>query len=263
MNIRRYTPSAPNPCYGALPAETALRWDDSMSEIGIIVVIVMCIAGLALLISGIILLAKGGSGAPGETTEASLKEVIRVNVPAQALLVLVGAGLLSGGGYLAVTHTQTSNSSANSSSPALIVPTSSSAELGPSPSISQAAGISQPTAALTSPSNETSVSRSKGFVATGSAANLGPNTIWILDYDGGYTVDQEGKVINGQWSATDQPLGDSSDHLPFNLSMVAVLANPHCAATLNTIDGTSDDYTPSLPQGCIQVGQVTVNVSKP
>ena len=69
-------------------------------------------------------------------------------------------------------------------------------------------------------------------------------------------------VSAGQWSATDKPLGDPSDHLPFDLTMVTVLANPHCAEVLTRVNSTSNDYVQHLPHGCRQVGEVTVDVSK-
>jgi hypothetical protein len=235
-----------------------------MSSLGVAVVIVMCVAGIFLLVSGIFLLLRGGADAGGGRTEASLKEVIKVNVPAQALLVLVGAGLLSAGGYLAVSRTQ------DAASP--IVPTILSAGTHPSnpsatpdPDASPRASASNspPTVTLVYPTNGTSVSRSQGFIATGSSGSLGPNTIWILDSDSGYFVDEESATASGQWSATDKPLGDSSDHLPFDLTMIVVLANPHCALILDSVNATANDYIQNLPRGCKQVGQVTVNVAKP
>jgi hypothetical protein len=236
-----------------------------MSRLGVVVIIVLCISGLFLLISGIWLMLRGRPDTPDGATEATLKEVIRVNVPAQALLVLVGAGLLISGGYLAVTRAQDTGTSSVGQVPVSTGRNSPSAKPSPSPSPSTSLPptAGQSSATLSYPSDGTKVSRQRGFIATGAAASLGPYTVWILDYDGGYTVDQEAKIVAGQWSATDQPLGDSSDHLPYDLTMVVALANPHCAARLTQIGSTRNDYTQSLPDGCRIVGQVTVNVSKP
>ena len=121
--------------------------------------------------------------------------------------------------------------------------------------------VQTPYAVLQSPGNGALVSQSQGFIASGKAASLGPNTIWILDYDGGYTVDQEAAVYSETWTAVDRPLGDSSDRLPFSLTMRAVVANPHCAEILSQINSTSDDYIQNLPDGCKIIGQVTVKVS--
>jgi hypothetical protein len=121
--------------------------------------------------------------------------------------------------------------------------------------------VQTPYAVLQSPGNGALVSRSQGFIASGKAASLGPNTIWILDYDGGYTVDQEAVVYSETWTAVDRPLGDSSDRLPFSLTMRAVVANPHCAEILSQINSTSDDYIQNLPDGCKIIGQVAVKVS--
>jgi|HubBroStandDraft_6_1064221.scaffolds.fasta_scaffold43826_6 hypothetical protein len=229
------------------------------------VTIVLCVSGLFLLISGIWLMLRGRPSSPQDATEASLKEVIRLNVPAQALLVLVGAALLVCGGYFAVTKTQASETSPSAgSSPATESPTAP--QTSPSASPTPAKVLTTPGAAsatLNHPVDGTKVSRSRGFVARGTATSLGPYTVWILDYDSGYTVDQEATVSAGKWSALDQPLGDSSDQLPFELTMVAVVANPHCALKLGQIDSTSNDYTQSLPEGCNIFGRVTVDVSTP
>lgn len=120
-----------------------------------------------------------------------------------------------------------------------------------------------PIVTLTSPTHGQSVSRSKGFAASGEALSLGSGTVWILDYDGGYTVDQEGTVASGLWSAVDQPLGDSSDSLPYYLTMRVVIANPACAAILQKTNETTQDYLTQLPAGCKYVTGVTVHVTTP
>ena len=84
-----------------------------------------------------------------------------------------------------------------------------------------------------------------------------------MDYDGGYTVDQEAAIAGGRWSATDEPLGDASDHLPYSLTMVAALATPSCAKILTQTNATSNDYLEQLPAGCSLFGEVTVNVTTP
>jgi hypothetical protein len=123
--------------------------------------------------------------------------------------------------------------------------------------------VGRPSAKLLQPVDGSQVSRSHGFTASGSEASLGSETIWILDYDGGYTVDQEAAVAGGHWSATDQPLGDSSNHLPYGLTMVATFADPTCAKKLAHLNEGNNDYTSELPAGCKLFGEVTVNVTKP
>lgn len=148
--------------------------------------------------------------------------------------------------------------------PKAISSTSSPKSASPAASVTNASpSINTPYAVLKSPKNNALVSRSQGFTAAGKAAALGTNTIWILDFDGGYTVDQEANVNSGSWSAVDKPLGDSSDHLPFYLTMRAVLANRHCEGILSAVNSTSDDYIQNLPAGCKIIGQVTVKVSQP
>jgi hypothetical protein len=133
---------------------------------------------------------------------------------------------------------------------------SSSSPTASSPNLNEISPV------LTSPSNGTRVSKSRGFTASGTTAYLGSDTIWILDSDGGYTVDQQAVVSGGRWSAVDQPLGDSSDHLPFDLTMVAVLANPPCAAKLTRIGDTNNDFIAQLPPGCNLFGRVMVDVAR-
>ncbi len=151
----------------------------------------------------------------------------------------------------------------------------SSSASGPSSSSSSLSGITQqpnsaPTAgstspALTYPTNGQVVSRSSGFVASGPAPSaLYPETIWILDHGIEYLVDTEATVSAGRWSAPDYPLGDSSNGLPYDITMVAVLATPNCASQLSALDHTHNgDHTKYLPAGCTQFGQVTVNVAQP
>ena len=142
--------------------------------------------------------------------------------------------------------------------------------LGPSPApgpsspmSSSPAGSTFPT--LTYPTNGQVVSRSNGFVASGAAPSaLYPDTIWILDHGIEYIVDTEATVSVGSWSAPDHPLGNSSNRLPYDITMVAVLATPHCASQLSALDHTvNGDHTKYLPAGCTQFGQVTVNVAEP
>ena len=112
------------------------------------------------------------------------------------------------------------------------------------------------------PSDGTDVSVSLGFKAGGRAEAIGSRSIWILDYDSGYTVDQKAVISTGRWSAVDAPLGDTSD-LPFNLTVVAVLANADCEKKLTQISATKEDYTDTLPDGCTIFGRRVLSVSRP
>jgi hypothetical protein len=76
-------------------------------------------------------------------------------------------------------------------------------------------------------------------------------------------VDQKAVTTGGRWSAIDQPLGNSSNRLPYSLTMVAALANPSCASTLTKLNKSpNSDYTVQLPAGCKLFGQVTVDVTR-
>jgi hypothetical protein len=100
-------------------------------SLAIVSIIVLLILGAALLAAGIYFMFSGRVDVKGDRTEASLKEIISVNVPAQALLIIVGAGFLAFGAWLAVTHTQEAAS--------LVVPPPSN---GPSATTSQSSGPS-------------------------------------------------------------------------------------------------------------------------
>ncbi len=107
----------------------------------------------------------------------------------------------------------------------------------------------------------TVIGQKKGLIATGTATDLGTNTVWILDYDGGYTVDDEATVTGTRWRAADLPLGDSTDPIPFTVTVKTVLANPACATALAKLNTTVTDYTKTLPAGCTVVGSITGTVT--
>jgi hypothetical protein len=131
-------------------------------------------------------------------------------------------------------------------------PPKTSAPTGPAPHVT-----------FDSPADGAAVSRRRGFTARGTATALGRYTIWLLDYDGGYTVDDEAAVSDGKWTATDAPLGDETSRIPFTLEVRIVLADAACAGALAKLNATRDDYTAALPPGCAVVGSRTVTVSKP
>lgn len=122
---------------------------------------------------------------------------------------------------------------------------------------------SEPVVTLRSPAAGTDVSRSKGFIASGEARSLGLDTVWILDSHGSFTVDSKAKIVAGKWSAPDRALGDSSQHLPFGLTLAAVLADPRCASRLEQVLFSTNDYIARLPAGCSVFAQVNVRVALP
>jgi hypothetical protein len=207
--------------------------------------VVLIIAGLALVVVAIL-----GSG--------DFVKVVIPSLPAWAriALAIVGAGVFALAFIPSVLNNSPSGASAMPSA------TASTPGRGATPPPSQAAPSSL-LVTLASPPTDTDVSRSQGFIATGRARSLGTYTVWILDYDGGYTVDQEATVASGQWSAVDRPLGDASDHLPYYLTMRVVTANTKCATKLQQINSTKNDYTQNLPAGCTYISGTTVHVTKP
>jgi hypothetical protein len=121
-----------------------------------------------------------------------------------------------------------------------------------------------PAVSLISPTTGASVSRTRTFTVTGKASHLGNETIWLTDYDGGYTVDDEATIFdNGGWTASDSDVGDPGQALPFPLTLRVVLADPGCAAALQKTMRTNGDYLTALPGGCAVADSVTVNVTTP
>ena len=207
--------------------------------LGVIVIIV----GLTLIAAGLWLTFRPR----GDASTVRVPSVI-VQGPAGMGIIVLGLFSLAGGAYLSM---KTPQGPTKTPIPA------------PVPTISHTPNRTGPLATLKYPRDGTDVSRQEGFVARGTASSLGSYTIWILDYDGGYTVDQKAIVSNATWSAIDRPLGSSSDRLPYNLTMVAVFADPPCAHRLMQVNSTENDYMNHLPAGCKIFSQVTVNVSKP
>lgn len=161
-----------------------------------------------------------------------------------------------------IANPSTSASTSGSSPPVSTSPTplntSSASGAAPMPS------TNGPVVHLVSPAPRTAVSKSKGFTVRGSFSNLGNDTIWLTDYDGGYTVDSEAALAtNDTWAASDSDLGNAGESLPFPLTVRLILANEHCAAKLQATYNTNGDYLPSLPGGCIIADALTVNVTTP
>lgn len=194
-----------------------------------------------------------------------------VTLPLSGLLLVLGLCCIGYSGYLGANKSINSISpAANNSNSAPISPTSptftTTPTAVPSTSTHAAPPARAPSVKLDTPRNGTIVSEKKGFVATGTVSSLGTNTLWILDYDGGsdYTIDEPAKVVDGKWSATDGPgLGSPSQSLPFSLTMVVVVADSSCNATLNKLNNTQNFNISSLPSGCEVVTETTVNVSRP
>jgi hypothetical protein len=120
-----------------------------------------------------------------------------------------------------------------------------------------------PKAKLTSPRADARVSVSHGFTVRGTVTGLGKDTIWIVDYDGGYTVDTQATVIGKSWSATDNNLEGTGNAMPFTVTTQAFIATPVCASSLTNIQASTNNYVYKMPPGCRIFGQVPVNVSKP
>ncbi len=121
-----------------------------------------------------------------------------------------------------------------------------------------------PTVSLASSVRGADVSRTKVFHVTGTSSHLGNDTIWLTDYDSGYTVDSQATVYpDGTWEAADSDVGNSGQSLPFPLNLRVILADVECATRLNATMNSNGDYLTALPGGCTVAGAVTVNVTRP
>jgi hypothetical protein len=215
--------------------------------------------GLLLLLAGVVLLVRWKTtSAPGAKITVWNIEV--ENAGPGLLVMLVGLGVIIAGGYFltqAIEHTQ---------SPTPVSPAGSAT---PSAAAVSSAGSSSgafPFARITYPRRGTQVSRHKGFVEGGTVAALGPDTIWVLDHPsrGVYYIDGPATVNGSSWSFNDYPLGDSSDPLPYSLTVVTVEATPGCASALDRDAKTlAIPKIEALPHGCDKFAGVTVNVTRP
>ena len=212
---------------------------------------VLTTLGIALVITGIIMIIvmRSASGSDGQQHTGVVTPVVSFNGPVGLVLVVLGIVCVA---IPATRYLLSASPSATRASAPVVVVTSAAK----SPTTITASAM------LTSPPDNMSVSRKNGFTAHGNARSLGKDTIWIVDYDGGYTIDGEALVSGNAWSAGDYPLGDSTDKLPFDLTMKALLATPGCAGQLLRIEGTNSEYVSSLPAGCTIFGSVTVVVDE-
>lgn len=169
-------------------------------------------------------------------------------------LGIAGAGLFASAFLIPSVAGQSPNQPSAASSP--------SAPAGPSSPASAARPPSGPIVQVKSPQKGQAVPQGKGFVATGTVRQLGNDTIWLTDYDGGYTVDNQASVDqNGTWTASDSDLGNAGQPLPFVLTARVILADAQCAAKLQAAENSNSDYLTSLPGGCTVAGHIAVQVT--
>jgi hypothetical protein len=145
-------------------------------------------------------------------------------------------------------------------------PTSASsgqiASRAPSPSAAPTVPI-VPTVKITSPIAGTPVSESQGFVVVGTVSDLGGDTIWIVDYYDGYTVDDKATLLSGgTWRASDDNLEGNGYSPPFPVTTDAIIASPACAKALDRTEKSSDNSMDNLPVGCTIADQVVLEVNR-
>ena len=205
---------------------------------------ILQIAGITLMVIGIVLIILMKT-VPSKIQISNIK----AEGPVGLALVVAGLSCLFAGSISNINRSLPTSST--SASPSVLLPSGTSSAVSPS-------------ATLEYPANGTRVSKKRGFTTGGMYSSLGSDTIWILDHERMYIVDQQAVTAGGKWSALDQPLGTPSDQVPFTLTIVAVFADPSCASRLRVLNqSVSGDHTPELPPGCTPFGQVTVNVTQP
>ncbi len=114
--------------------------------------------------------------------------------------------------------------------------------------------------------NQQTVSRAQGFVIRGSVTDLGNDSIWLFDFNNAYFIDVQATVppFSGNWKAADRPLGGASQSLPFQITVVVVLATPQCDRVLQANLSAHETRLPSLPPGCDLIPPpITVTVNRP
>jgi hypothetical protein len=214
--------------------------------------VVLIIAAVAFVV-----LAIAGSG-----------QFVQIKIPelkawSRWLLGIAGAGLFAAAFLIPSVANQPPGQALSASSaptaPISGLPSSASASTSPTQPVASGATVQ-----LIAPAVGTAVPQAKGFVARGTVRSLGNDTIWLTDFDGGYTVDNEATVNgDGTWSVSDSDLGNSGQSLPFGLTARVILADSHCAARLQATYNTNNDYLTTLPGGCAVVGSVKVQVTTP
>ncbi|SOD75030.1 transglycosylase-like protein with SLT domain [Jatrophihabitans sp. GAS493] len=146
------------------------------------------------------------------------------------------------------------------SHPVVAKPRPSAAKARPASAKPHPPAVLRPSVTVATPALNSRVSQSGGFSARGTVSQIGTRTLWLLDNHDGFTVDEMVPVIGAQWAADDRPLGDTSDPLPFSLSVVLVLADAKCGQILGHAAATPSDHLDALPAGCTIASTIRVRV---
>ncbi|MBL7553572.1 hypothetical protein I6A60_37915 [Frankia sp. AgB1.9] len=232
---------------------------------------VLCVsAGLATASFGGYLLhqhqaGRGMSDASGEYNN------VGVRLPAGLVVLILGLALAFGvpGAVFATTREPS-----KTATPTEVPTPAGKTGTATSPPLASAApttsGVS--TIVVKAPLNGTEISGIEGVVISGTAQNLGDNTIWILDYgfDGtGSRVFYRDNtdplsVVGGNWTFTDRPIGNGSRDIGQVFKISIVEASPACARVLKSATPGQDGSViiPVLPGGCTQVDQREVKKTR-
>ena len=217
--------------------------------LAIVAIVALLVLGLVLLASGIYFMFWGRSDAKGGPTQAGLKDILTLNVPAQALLIIIGGAFFVFGTWLAVTHSQ------ESASP---TPTQTKATIPPSPSANPSA--SSQSIKIIRPKNGGNVKLNDTITIQVSGASMS-RYVWLLVQLGSQVYPQ-GPCNNITLTITSCPdvrFGDPGMPVGTKYVLTAVLVNSrgNRAYMPKVRNGFSSDNPPVRP--ILSSSQITVH----
>jgi hypothetical protein len=220
-------------------------------SLAIVSIIALLILGIAFLIGGVYFTFLSKSDARGETTQASLKDLVTLHVGPQALLIVVGAGFLVFAAWLAVTHPPNSSPVAGSTP---TVQASTPSGHTPRP-LTEA-----PTIKITRPSNGSNVRLNDTVEIQVSGAGMA-RYVWILVQLGSQVYPQ-GPCNNISLTVTSCPavrFGDPGMAVGTPYTLTAVLVDSQGNSTYMPLlrNGFAASNPPVLP--IASSSQITVH----
>jgi len=224
---------------------------------------ILVIVGVFLILVGVsLLIVKRFQTSESDTNKPTLQgpmNTFAISGPAGLVVIVIGVVCIVLPTVIGV------NRSAGSSPSSISSPAPSSISSSARPTVSAVPSTSPgPVITVESPTHNL-VSRRVGFVAKGSVSRLGAHTIWLFDYNGSdFYIDVKATVSSdgSRWSAADYPLGSASQSLPFEVTVLVVVATPECTSTLQAKVRSDETKLSKLPVGCHAVQPsiaVTVN----
>jgi hypothetical protein len=218
--------------------------------------------GIALLAAGIYFMFWSRSDAKAGPTQAGLKDILTVNVPAQALLVLIGGIFFALGAWLAVTHNTSTQHTSGPVSPRTDThtpaPTSTTFTAPQSPSTTPSSPTE--TIQIIRPKNGGDVKLNDTVTISVSGADMS-RYVWLLVKLGSQVYPQ-GPCNNISLTITSCPgvrFGDPGMRVgtPYALTVVLVNAQGNSAYMPKVRNGFSSANPPAIP--IASSAQITVH----